>query len=120
MTTKKILYVVFVMMMGLVLAACERTKIGDVTADPGLFMNKEINVVGEVTQSIGASIGKFGQGVYQIDDGTGRLWVYANGRGVPSRGARVGVKGRIQQSVTFMGTNYATVMQESNRRAAGD
>jgi hypothetical protein len=120
MTTKKITLSALVLMLGLRLAACKRTNIGDVTADPGRFMNKEINVAGEVTQSIGASFGKFGQGIYQIDDGTGKLWVYANERGVPTRGARVGVKGRIQQSLTFMGTNYATVMQESDRRAASD
>lgn len=120
MTTKKVLFWALVMTMGLVLAACERTKIADITADPGRFMDKEINVAGEVTQSIGASIGRFGQGLYQIDDGTGKLWVYANGRGVPSKGAKVGVKGRIQQSVTFLVTNYATIMQERNRRAASD
>jgi hypothetical protein len=108
------------LLMGIALTACERTKIGDVMADPGRFLDKELNVAGEVTQSFGGSIGKFGQGIYQIDDGTGKLWVYSNGRGVPTRGARVGVKGRIRQSVTFMGNNYGTVMQESDRRSAAD
>jgi hypothetical protein len=120
MQTKRIVYLVAVVVMGFALAACERTKIGDITADPGRFMDKELNVAGEVTQSFGGSIGKFSQGIYQIDDGTGKLWVYSNGRGVPTKGAKIGVKGRIKQSVTFMGNNYGTVMQESGRRSAAD
>ncbi len=116
MTTKRIIYFVAILMMGLALVACERVKIGDINADPGRFMNKEVAVAGTVTQSIGASIGTLGQGVYQIDDGTGRLWVWTRGRGVPSRGAKVGVKGHITQSVTFLGINYGTVLQETDRR----
>lgn len=113
MTAKRAFYLIVVLAVGLALVACERTKIGDINADPGRFMNKEINVAGQVTQSIGF----MGKGIYQVDDGTGRLWVLANGRGVPSKGARVGVKGRISPTVTFMGANYATVMRETDRRA---
>jgi hypothetical protein len=114
MTPRKIAYITGVVMLGMLLVACERTSIGDITADPGHFMNKDVNVAGQVTQSIGF----MGKGIYQIDDGTGRLWVLANGRGVPSKGATVGVKGKVTPTVTFMGVNYATVMRESNRKAA--
>ena len=69
-------------------------------------------VVGTVTQSIGA----LGKGIYQVDDGTGRLWVVASTRGVPSKGAKVGVKGHIMPTVTFLGINYATVLEENERR----
>jgi len=98
--------------LGLGLVACERVKIGEINSDPGRFMNKEVAVVGTVTQSIGA----LGKGIYQVDDGSGRLWVLANGRGVPSKGAKVGIKGHIMPTVTFLGINYATVLQESDRR----
>lgn len=114
--TRRILQFAVVMMLALVLAGCERTKIGDITTDPGRFMDKEVNIAGQVTQSIGA----FGKGIYQVDDGTGRLWVLSGSRGVPSKGARVGVKGRIEQAITFLGTNYATVLQETGRRSAAD
>ncbi len=113
MTRKRIPRFAAVLIFGLLLIGCERTKIGDITADPGRFMKKDVNVVGQVTQSIGF----LGKGIYQIDDGTGKLWVLVNGRGVPSKGARVGVKGHISPTVTFMGINYATVMQETDRRA---
>jgi RecJ-like exonuclease len=99
-------------MFGLMLAACEQTRISRINADPGRYMNKEVAVVGHVTQSIGA----LGKGIYQVDDGTGTLWVVAKVRGVPSKGARVGVKGHVKPTLTFLGINYATVMEETDRR----
>ncbi len=116
MSAKRAAYFALILALGIVLTACERTRIGDITADPGRFMNKEVKVAGEVTQSIGI----LGRGVYQIDDGTGKLWIFSNGRGVPSKGAKVGVKGLIKQSVTLMGTNYATIMEERGRTSASD
>lgn len=113
MLRNRLFQLVLILSLGLVSVACEQQKIGDITADPGRFHDKDVNVAGRVTQSFGA----FGKGVYEIEDGTGKLWVLAEQRGVPSRGAVVGVKGRITPTVTFMGKNYATVLRESNRRA---
>ena len=112
MRIKKIFYFSVTLIIGVLLVACERTKISEINADPGRYMNKEVAVAGHVTQSIGA----LGKGIYQVDDGTGKLWVVANVRGVPSKGARVGVKGHVKPTVTFLGINYATVMEETDRR----
>src|SRR5262249_41300420 len=101
-----------VLVIAFALVGCERVRIGDINADPGRFMGKEVGVIGTVTQSIGA----LGRGIYQVDDGTGRLWVLAMSRGVPSKGAKVGVKGPLTQSITFLGINYATVLQENDRK----
>ena len=113
MTAKRICYFVALMIMGLALVACERTKIAEINADPGRFMNKEVTIAGQVTQSVGA----LGKGVYQLDDGTGKLWVLSETHGVPSKGAKVGVKGHIIPTVTFLGINYATVVQETKRNS---
>ena len=112
MRIKRIFYFSVTLIIGVLLAACEQTKISQINADPGRYMNKEVAVVGHVTQSIGA----LGKGIYQVDDGTGRLWVVANVRGVPSKGTRVGVKGHVRPTLTFLGINYATVMEETDRR----
>jgi hypothetical protein len=112
MHVKRALYLTAGLVIGLFLAACEQQRISQINADPGRYMNKEVAVVGHVTQSIGA----FGKGIYQVDDGTGRLWVLANVRGVPSKGAKVGVKGYVKPTITFLGINYATVMEETGRR----
>ena len=113
MNRKKLTAILAVLLVSLGLVGCERTKIGDITADPGRFKDKEVTVAGHVTKSFGV----LGRGIYEIEDGTGHLWVLSETRGVPSKGAYVGVKGRIIPTVTFMGQNYATVMRENDRKA---
>jgi hypothetical protein len=41
-----------------------------------------------------------GRGAYQIDDGTGTVWVVTR-RGAPRLGARVAVKGRVRDVVNL-------------------
>ena len=95
------------------LTACpSQTTISKINADPARYRNKEVAIVGTVKDSYGA----LGQGAYEIDDGTGRLWVVTR-RGVPSRGARVGAKGRVYNGFNFGGRNYGTVLEESDRRS---
>jgi hypothetical protein len=103
-----------VCVMSLLLTACDREKIGDITADPGRFNSKEVSVAGRVTN---VSVGALGMGFYQIDDGTGKLYVLSETRGAPSEGATVGVKGTVVPTFTFLGRNYATVLRENNRKA---
>ena len=96
----------------LLLTACpSQTTISKINADPARYHNKEVAIVGTVRDSYGA----VGQGAYEIDDGTGRLWVVTK-RGVPSRGARVGVKGHVYTGFNFGGRNYGTVLEETDRR----
>jgi hypothetical protein len=96
----------------LLFTACpSQTTISRINADPARYRNKEVGIVGTVKDSYGA----LGQGAYEIDDGTGRLWVVTK-RGVPARGARVGVKGHVYTGFNFGGRNYGTVLEESDRR----
>jgi hypothetical protein len=111
---RRIYYPIAALLLSVLLVSCNQQKISAINADPGSFHNKEVQIAGEVTQSIGA----LGKGVYQINDGTGSLWVYSDKLGVPSKGAKVGVKGMVLPSFTFLGTNYATVIKESDRQAA--
>ena len=107
------IFVFAVLLPGIFLVSCDRQKISAINADPGSFHNKEVQIAGEVMQSVGA----LGKGVYLINDGTGSLWVYSDKLGVPSRGAKVGVKGTVLPSFTFLGTNYATVVKEVDRHS---
>jgi hypothetical protein len=95
------------------LTACpSQTTISKINADPARYRNKEVAIVGTVKDSYGA----LGQGAYEIDDGTGRLWVVTR-RGVPSRGSRVGAKGHVYNGFNFGGRNYGTVLEETDRRS---
>ncbi|CDM65953.1 OB-fold nucleic acid binding domain-containing protein [Pyrinomonas methylaliphatogenes] len=103
----------FVIASVLLLTACpNRTTIAKINADPGRYQNKEVAIAGTVTNSYGA----LGMGVYELDDGTGRMWVVTR-RGVPARGARVGAEGRIQNGFSFGGRNFGTILEESKRRS---
>jgi len=73
--------------------SCEKQTISQILADPQLYANKEARIEGEVVQSYSV----MGHGAYQIDDGTGKLWVVSE-KGVPRKGARVGVKGKIRDA----------------------
>jgi hypothetical protein len=97
----------------LLFTACpQQTTISKIMADPGRYRNKEVSIAGTVTDSYGV----LGQGTYEIDDGTGRMWV-ATRRGVPARGSHVGAKGRLLSGFNFGGRNFATILEESDRRA---
>jgi len=107
-------YLFAVLLLSIFSVSCDQQKISEINADPGSFHDEQVQVAGEVTQSIGA----LGKGVYQLNDGTGSLWVYSDKLGVPTRGAKVGVKGTVLPTFTFLGTNYATVLRESERQSA--
>ncbi|MEP6707814.1 MAG: hypothetical protein ABJC05_09850 [Pyrinomonadaceae bacterium] len=101
--------------LALFLSACpaSRTTISQINANPAKYTNKEVGIVGKVTDSYGV----LGSGAYEIDDGTGRLWV-ATTRGVPSRGARVGVSGHLHTGFNYGGRSYGTIIEETGRRSS--
>lgn len=97
----------------LCLTACPpRENIARINRDPGRFAGKEITVAGRVTNSFGA----MGSGAFEVEDGTGRLWVFSDGFGLPGRDARVAVTGRIEQGFSFRGRNFAMILRETHRR----
>ncbi len=105
-----------IVITALCLAACpQQHRIGDLLRDPGRYANKEVAVQGTVVSSWGA----LGTGMYQIDDGSGRLWIMSESYGVPAKGARVGVAGRIVPTLSLGGRSFATVLRETQRRHGG-
>ena len=109
----KILSVLLVGLAGLLLAGCPRREsIAKINQDPGKYAGREISIAGQVTDSFGA----VGTGVFQLDDGTGAMWVFSKNYGVPGSGAKVAVSGRIQQGFAFGGRNFATILLETERR----
>ena len=97
----------------LLLAACPtRTSIARILRDPGHYAGREVAIGGRVSNSFGA----LGTGVYQVDDGTGEIWVYSQRYGVPGNGAKVGVRGTVSQGFSFGGRSFAVVLRETERR----
>ncbi len=96
----------------LLIACPPHVSIDRLLRDPGRYAGREVSIGGRVTNSFGA----LGSGVYEVDDGTGRIWVFSQRYGVPSNGARVGVRGTISQGFSFGGRSFAVVMRETERR----
>ena len=89
-----------------------REKIARINDDPARFSDKEVAIAGRVVDSYGF----LGLGAYEVDDGTGRIWVISRRRGAPSRGAQVGAKGRVYTGFNYGGRSFGTVIEESDRR----
>jgi hypothetical protein len=96
----------------LALTACpSKTTIAKINQNPSRYQNQQVGLIGTVTDSYGM----LGNGIYELDDGTGRIWVMTT-RGVPTKGTRVGVSGRVHTGVSFGGRTYGLVLQEEQRR----
>lgn len=76
--------------------ACAAKSINQILVDPSRYQNREVRVSGSVAESYSFA----GRGAYRIDDQSGQLWVISE-RGVPRKGARVIVKGRIRDGFNF-------------------
>jgi hypothetical protein len=109
----QVFLLLLILFSALLLTACTmRDTIGQLSADPSRYQNKDVTLAGTVTDSYGV----LGTGAYELDDGTGTIWVIAR-RAVPGRGARVEVTGRLHTGFSLGGRSFGTVVVESDRRA---
>ncbi|MBX3283465.1 MAG: hypothetical protein KF756_13445 [Acidobacteria bacterium] len=115
------LIIVAVAGLALFAAACpEKRSIAEINANPSRYQNKEVGIIGTVTDSYGLSIPGTGisGGAYKIDDGTGSIWVVTD-RNVPARGSRIGISGTVGTGVSYKGRNYGLGIFEKERRYKG-
>lgn len=113
-----ILLLIVISGIALLATGCpDRTSIAEIEANPSKYQNKEVAIAGTVRDSYGFSIPgtNIGGGAYKIDDGTGSIWVLTDGS-VPSKGAEIGVKGKIGTGINYKGRNYGLGMWEEDRR----
>lgn len=91
----------------------KRTEIGSLLNNPDRYMDKDVNIAGDVTRvlSIPGLEGLASASAYQVDDGTGRIWVVT--RGYPrQKGDKVGVKGRLQGGLELAGERLLIHLRE--------
>ena len=92
----------------LALGACAPTvRIRDLLDEPQRFDGKTVKVEGTVTRSVGL----LGTGAFEIDDGTGTIFVIAEGSGVPREGATTKAKGRFESVFSLAGRTIAAILQ---------
>lgn len=92
--------------------ALRSTRIAELKGNPARFHNKTVSVEGVVTSSWGVPVLPYR--VYRIDDGTGELTVVSSGGRVPTKGARVRVKGRVNEMATLGGQAVGLHLQQQD------
>ena len=109
---RAILAVAVIAAMFLMVGCPTQTSVADINKDPGRFAGKDVSIHGTVSDSFGA----LGNGVFQIDDGTGRMWVYSQNFGVPGNGTKTAVTGRIEQGFAFGGRTFGVILRQTEAR----
>lgn len=105
-------------LMALLAAACAsvpgRPAIQQVQSQPGRFADHSVTITGTVTTAWGVPL--VGFNVYRVDDGTGEITVVSTDRRVPGRGARVEVKGKVQDVAVLGGRPLGLHLREQRVR----
>ena len=85
-------------------------SIAELKFNPGRYQDRNVSVEGVVTSSWNVPLVPFR--LYRVDDGTGEVTVVANDGRVPTKGARVRVKGKVSDVATLGGQAIGLHIQQ--------
>jgi hypothetical protein len=109
----RIILTLTVMAALLVIVGCPtHASIADINKDPRRYANQDVSIHGTVSEAFSA----LGNGIFQIDDGTGRMWVYSQNFGIPGNGNEISVRGRVQQGFAVAGRSFGVILQQTEAR----
>ena len=94
--------------------AMRSPSIADLKYNPGRYYNRTVSVEGVVSSSWGVPLVPFK--VYKVQDSTGEVTVVSQSGRVPPRGARVEVRGKVQEFGTFGGRSIGLHIREDHLR----
>lgn len=109
MNPKRLLCAAAILAAWCLVGCSTHTSIADINRDPAHFAGKEITISGQASDSFGG----FGNGVFQVNDGTGSIWVVSQNFGLPGNGSKVSVTGQVQQGFSFGGRNYGIIFRQT-------
>lgn len=89
-----------------------RPTVAELKYNPGRYQDRQVAIEGVVTSSWGIPLVPFR--LYKVDDGTGEVTVVSQGGRVPSKGARVRVKGRVAEFATLGGQSIGVHLQQTD------
>jgi hypothetical protein len=100
----------------LLLAGCAArgVRIAELKGQPDKYERKTVSVTGVVTNSFGIPLVPFQ--LYNVDDGTGEITVVSRANRSPSKGARVQVKGKVNEVAVFGGRSIGLHIDEDSRK----
>ena len=85
-------------------------NIADLQHNPARYHDHSVSIDGVVTSSWGIPLVPFH--LYKVDDGTGEVTVVSDGRRTPTRGARVHVRGKVNELAVFGGQALGLHLRE--------
>ena len=105
-----------VLLSTLILASCaaRSARIAQLKDQPDRYDDKTVSVTGVVTSSFGIPFVPYQ--LYNLDDGSGEITVVSRYGRAPSTGARVQVKGRLNQIATFGTRTVGLHLEERDRK----
>jgi hypothetical protein len=94
--------------------ALRSPHIAELRSNPALYQHRTVAIEGVVTTSWGVPLVPIK--LYKVDDGTGELTVVSQGGRTPTRGARVRVKGRVDEVAVVGGQAVGLHLAETSLR----
>ena len=107
--------------MGLIIAAAATSgacasmgsrSISEVQTNPGKFADKTVTVEGVVTSSWGIPLVPFK--VYRVSDGSGEMLVISDEGRIPSKDARVRVRGEVEEFALLGGRSFGLHLRQKS------
>jgi len=97
------------------LASCgaRGVRIAELKNQPTKYQDKTVSITGTVTDSWGIPLVPFQ--FYRVDDGSGDIAVVSHSGRAPAKGARVQVKGKVNDLVTIAGQSIGLHLEETDR-----
>lgn len=92
--------------------AARSANIGDVRINPGRYIDRSVSIEGVVTESWGIPLVPYK--LYKVDDGTGEITVLSNDDRIPSKGARVRVRGKLEDIATLGGRTLGLHLRQED------
>jgi hypothetical protein len=99
-------------LVALIAGCAARTSVAELKYNPGRYQDKNVSIDGVVTSSFSIPLVPFR--FYRVDDGTGEVTVVAENERVPTRGARVRVRGRVNEVATFGGQSIGLHIRQTD------
>ncbi len=85
-------------------------SISQLQTNPGRYVDRNVTVEGVVTSSWGIPMVPFK--AYRVSDGSGEMLVLSDNSRLPAKGARVRVRGEVEEVAMFGGRSFGLHIRE--------
>ncbi|MGH9385474.1 MAG: hypothetical protein ACRD2N_14430 [Vicinamibacterales bacterium] len=89
-------------------------SIAQLQTNPGRYVDRNVTIEGIVTSAWGIPMVPFK--AYRLSDGSGEMLVLSDNTRIPSKGARVRVRGEVEEFAVFGGRSFGLHLREKSLR----